>query len=96
MTKQHYDTTLKVGDIVRAYKPGYHRITKIEEREARYITPLIHYKPLLNGKGGKARNEEDSCDAAYCIKASEPIKGEIAALEAHIAKLKAFQKEHDL
>jgi hypothetical protein len=89
---------LEVGSIISAYRPGYHIITDIVDRSDqvlfghRMTSPLIHYMPLLNAKGGKAPKSPQVCDAAYCRLAGPAITEKIAELKAHIAALVKFQE----
>lgn len=96
----HLGDEIRVGSIIKAYRPGYHVVTAIEDRRniGKYSTdsPLIHYKPLLTSKGTIAANSKQTCDAAYCSLASRRIPEEIKKLEEHIEALKSFQFDYDL
>lgn len=97
-TNRHGET-IRVGSIIKAYRPGYHIVTSIVDRRdiGKYSTdsPLIHYMPLLTSKGTKAAKSPQSCDAAYCSLASRRLPEEIKQLEEHIAALKKFQSDYD-
>lgn len=64
----------KVGDIITAYKKGYHECISITEREQ--WTPLVEYVPLYNAEGKpiNAKRKSDECDAGYCRLAKDVAK----------------------
>jgi hypothetical protein len=77
-----YDKTIQVGDIIRTYHKGIHRVTKIESRvvteaNQKYYpnqevghnwTPLFHYEKILDADLKPTRNkgQTNCCDASYC------------------------------
>lgn len=93
---------LQVGSIISAYRPGYHVITDIVDRSKQVVfgqrmtSPLIHYMPLLNAKGGKAPKSPQVCDAAYCRFAGPVIAEKIKELKDHIASLENFRDANNL
>jgi hypothetical protein len=84
-----YDETIKVGDIITTYSPGFHELTEIEDRGA-FKTPLFIYKRVFNDAGEpykKTLQRITSCDASYCRKATEEIPKIIAEKKKSIEAL---------
>jgi hypothetical protein len=89
-----WDDRIQVGSIITAYRPGYHIVTKIEER---YLNaPLIYFRTLINSKGKKSRNISEKCCASWCRLASDALPEHIKVLEEYITNLKNFKAEYDL
>ena len=72
---------LRVGDLITAYKKGYHVVTRIflREKEAGDLhdpDPLIYYKQVCNSSGvpTKRAKTEHCCDILYCHPAFETIR----------------------
>ncbi len=62
---------LKPGDMITAYKSGYHRVVRVEQREylGGPIAPLIHYLTVLSSKFKPVKSKkEHRCDLFYCRK----------------------------
>jgi hypothetical protein len=55
-----------VGDLITAYSPGYHIITKIEGS-------TLYYQQVIrsNGKLRASKAKEQCCDAYWCSKVGE-------------------------
>lgn len=96
-----------VGDIITAYRKGYHKVTDIVPRyikqEYPWLTlegpgeegsPLIVYQTIANDSGKRIKSTvTHNCDAHYCMKASEKIKLERKRLEETIQRLVELEKE---
>jgi len=65
MQRYDYDKSLKVGDLVTAYRKGYYIIEGLESREQEGANPLALLSKVLNGKFNKVGGR-DSCDIFYC------------------------------
>ena len=86
-----FDKDLQVGDIIKAYHAGIHRLTKIEPRFytkeddkrdwgklGQEYTSLIYYDRVLNNHFKKSNRKDLCCDAAYCKKlTAEWVKNEL-------------------
>jgi hypothetical protein len=82
----------KVGDIIVAYRSGYHQITRIYTE---YKTPQIEYVPRWTASLEPAtRKTPDACHIIYCRKVdADYFADEIGKLEKQIERLNEFQKE---
>jgi hypothetical protein len=62
----------KVGDIIRAYHKGFHRIVDIEKRSIgkdKTDSPLLTYERILDSKMSPAKGrKKNRCDAEWCVK----------------------------
>lgn len=89
-----YDETIKVGDVIRAYNSGFHRVTKIESRP--HSTPLISYTKICKEDGSKSSALKSSCDASYCRHAIGYVNSLIEDHEKAIKSLRDFIVQHGL
>lgn len=85
-----WDKTLKVGDLIVAYRKGFHEITRIEPR--RDHSPLVHYKEryMSNGKPSN-RKTIHTCCGGYCKRASEVLPERIKEAEDALTRLKGIK-----
>ncbi len=95
-----WDKTLKVGDIITAYRAGVHRIVRITQRcSGAGYSPLIEYEMYLNAKYQKTkRGRYFECCASYCQKvtmkqAQEWYSEESVEVIARFKRLYAFLEE---
>lgn len=59
-----WDDTLSVGQLVTAYKKGYHIVTAIEHRDGH--PPLIKYVQVVTPAGKRCKSQtQQVCDASY-------------------------------
>lgn len=59
---------IQVGDIIRCYHAGYHRVDKIVPRDDP-PTPnnfIVHYTKVVDTNGKKSRNLKNHCHIDYC------------------------------
>ena len=70
---EYKNKIFKVGDVITACTPGYHRIVGFFELESDYpslqglIAPQVKYVTIINGKGNPLRGKkEKSCHIGYC------------------------------
>jgi len=84
-----YDETLKPGDMITAYRKGYHEFIKFEDRGNK-VVPLVHYKQIYNENGKPCKPKiVFQCDAAYCRRAIDYIE---KAIEKKTQELKALKE----
>jgi hypothetical protein len=64
-----WDETLTVGELVTAYRAGYHIITRFEDRSEYKplgMPPIVFYVQVAKASGGLLeRRTEYSCDASF-------------------------------
>lgn len=83
-----YDETFQPGDLIIAYRKGYHEFIKYEDR-GKTTAPLIYYKTIYNFNGKKCNSKTiHTCDAAYCRHAKDHIIKSIQDKETEIGLLK--------
>lgn len=63
--------TIRVGDIVTAYKSGLWKVKKIEKRTSTTfptINPLVHLNKVCTFEGEKPKRaySDESCDIGFC------------------------------
>lgn len=60
---------IQIGDFIRAYHKGYHRVTAVEPRSRRQHqtdSPLIYYTAVLDSNGKRCAARKYCCDELYC------------------------------
>lgn len=88
-----YDETLKPGDMITAYRKGYHEFIKFEERGTE-IVPLVHYKQIYNDNGKPCKSKTIyQCDGAYCRRAIDDINKQIEKKTQELTALKEILKK---
>lgn len=60
-----WDDTLTVGELVTAYRPGYHILTSIDHRDGH--PPLATYVQVIRPDGTRVKKpgRSDTCDISY-------------------------------
>lgn len=65
-----YDDTIQVGDIITAYRKGWHRVVKVTERPN--STSYIEYQMVMYADGRLSKGKATmGCDGSYCKKWDE-------------------------
>lgn len=63
--------TFRVGDIVRTYHKGIHKILRIESRG--FDNPLVYSRSIMDANFKPKRGSEKCCDAFYLKRVTEQI-----------------------
>ena len=82
-----YDKTLQVGDLVRGYYKGIHKILKIEDREDEGAAPLVTTVQMLmeDLRSSRSKTKEYEFDISYCKKMTKEVM--LAEIEEKIETL---------
>ena len=80
-----YDDTIVVGDLIKTYHAGIHRVVSIETRKKE--APLYHYEIIYDLEGKPSKKVKNCCCASYCLKISEVLPGEIEKHKEAIERL---------
>lgn len=80
-----WDDTLTVGELITAYRDGYHILTGFEFREGN--TPLVHYVMVVKANGVRIKKPGATlaCDAAYVQRVSKEDVQRIYETEVNAA-----------
>ena len=88
---------MKIGDIIKAYGTGFHRLESIEDRSKntgvyKCDSPLFRYAQVFDAKG-KSRNggRKGACDALFCMPAAQHIEKLIKEYEDTIKGLRGIK-----
>ncbi len=83
------DDRIQPGDIIAAYRGGYHEVLRVVAREK--YAPLVTYRTICTETGKRVNGKaEHTCDMAYCRLAVDVLPKEIEKLEQELAALKEF------
>jgi hypothetical protein len=90
--KATYDDQLKEGDLITTYWKGYYTFIRFEERPN--TTPEACFKKAYNFNGSPCKSKKTlQCDAAYCRKAVDHIRGQIKQKKQEIMDLEQIIQE---
>lgn len=99
-SKHTPERVLRVGDLIVAYRKGYHVITRIELREKEdgdlyEMDPLVYYKQVCDTAGVRTKHAkvEHVCDISYCGSAAESIQRQKDSINAVEQTLRQYQLE---
>jgi hypothetical protein len=81
-----YEDGFKPGDVITAYKKGYHVFVDYKQRGVKEA-PLVIYQRVFNFNGKPSKGKKTSCDAAYCRYATDFIEKKIVKLKEQISLL---------
>lgn len=83
-----WDDTLTVGELITAYRDGYHILTRFEFREGN--TPLVYYINVVKPNGVRVKKPGATlvCDASYVRRVSREDVQRIYEAEVNAAILK--------
>ena len=86
-----YDDEIKPGDLITAYKSGYHIFIKYEDR-GKGETPLAYYQKKYGVDGKPCKSKKVlTCDASYCRMAVDRINEEIEKKKKEIIALEKIK-----
>lgn len=90
--------TIKVGDLITAYRKGYHRVIGFHDYESNILVTVapgegkqVDYQPVLSSTGKPKGGKPDWCSIDYCT-----VVTEASILAEFEAEVKAAEQKRDV